>query len=157
MVILLPWVPSPSMKSFDSHLTSLLLGEPDVHKLSPGCCWKPGLQEPVLRHYPWRGQGAGINQPMTSLKSPFNHMPSETLQPIINTCCLLSPTALTIKVSEESCVHCLCMSWFMWHWRDTPHLLAAVFIRKTNICLHTATLFQVLSFYMFWYMATGWP
>lgn len=31
------------------------LGKPDVHKLSLGCGWQPGLQKPVLRHHPRRG------------------------------------------------------------------------------------------------------
>lgn len=37
-------------------------GEPDVHQLPLGCCWKPGLQKPVLRNNPRRGQGAGVKQ-----------------------------------------------------------------------------------------------
>ncbi len=57
----------------DISFTPCLLGKPDVHELSPGCCWKPGLQELVLRYHPWRGQRAGVKQPIAALQSPVNH------------------------------------------------------------------------------------
>ncbi len=65
--------PANQASSFYSYRISLALGKPDVYKLSPGCSWKPGLQEPVLRYHPWRGQGAGVKQSITTLKSPVSH------------------------------------------------------------------------------------
>lgn len=48
----------PTCTQFSLH-NFPLLGEPDVHKFPAGRCWKPGLQEPVLRYHPRREQGAG--------------------------------------------------------------------------------------------------
>lgn len=102
--------------------TSLPLGKPDVHKLSPGCFWKLGLQEPVLCYYPWRRQGAGVKQSITSLRSPAKHVIWDTSnwQHHMLSCA-------TRSFNNKSLMKVLC-SWD--NWFGILHTLAATFIWK---------------------------
>ena len=48
-----------------------LTGKSNVPKFPSGCRWKPRLQEPVLRHHPWRRQGARVTPPPPASSPPL--------------------------------------------------------------------------------------